>query len=137
MYKLLLCFINLHYQIIKSPVLIQKQPIVVFCQGGVLGDFAGFMGEHLCCSLHFNRVASLSHVTLLIRRLWHGCFPVGFDKFLRVPFLQCTSGRLLLSIPLSYPFLTLLYFSLYFLTQNMTTLNVTTLLFFFIFLNFF
>ena len=29
-------------------------------------------------------------------RLWHGCFPVNFVKFLRTPFLQNTSGRLLL-----------------------------------------
>ena len=30
------------------------------------------------------------------KRLWHGCFPVNFMKFLRTPFLQNTSGRLLL-----------------------------------------
>ena len=29
-------------------------------------------------------------------RLWHRCFPVRFSKFLRTPFLQNTSGRLLL-----------------------------------------
>ena len=29
-------------------------------------------------------------------RLWHRCFPVNFTKFLRTPFLQNTSGRLLL-----------------------------------------
>ena len=34
--------------------------------------------------------------TLLKKRLWHGCFPVNFAKFLRTPFLQNTSGRLLL-----------------------------------------
>ena len=33
---------------------------------------------------------------LLKRRLWHRCFPVNFAKFLRTPFLQNTSGRLLL-----------------------------------------
>ena len=30
------------------------------------------------------------------KRLWHKCFPVNFAKFLRKPFLQNTSGRLLL-----------------------------------------
>ena len=37
-------------------------------------------------------------VSFLIKliRIWHGCFPVNFAKFLRTPFLQNTSGRLLL-----------------------------------------
>ena len=30
------------------------------------------------------------------KRLWHRCFPIKFAKFLRKPFLQNTSGRLLL-----------------------------------------
>ena len=35
--------------------------------------------------------------TLLEKRLWHRCFPVNFDKFLKTPFLQKSSGRLLLT----------------------------------------
>ena len=34
--------------------------------------------------------------TLLKKRLWHRCFPVNIEKFLRTPFLQNTSRRLLL-----------------------------------------
>ena len=34
------------------------------------------------------------------KRHWHRCFPVNFAKFLRTPFLQKTSGRLLLKINL-------------------------------------
>ena len=34
--------------------------------------------------------------TLLKKRLWQGCFLVNFVKFLRTPFLQNNSGRLLL-----------------------------------------
>ena len=34
--------------------------------------------------------------TLLKKRLWHRCFPKNFANFLRTPFLQNTSGRLLL-----------------------------------------
>ena len=34
--------------------------------------------------------------TLWKKRLWHSCFPVNFVKFSRSPFLQNTSGRLLL-----------------------------------------
>ena len=44
-----------------------------------------------------NRRSSLRAATLLKKRLWHRCFPVNFAKFLRIPFLQNTSGRLLLS----------------------------------------
>ena len=39
---------------------------------------------------------SLRPATLLKRRLWHRCFPVNFAKFLRAPFIQNTSGRVLL-----------------------------------------
>ena len=35
--------------------------------------------------------------TVLKRKLRHGCFPISFVKFLRIPFLQNTSGRLLLN----------------------------------------
>ena len=36
------------------------------------------------------------------KRLWHRCFPVNFAKFLRTPFLQSTSGQLLLNLK-TYP----------------------------------
>ena len=35
---------------------------------------------------------------LFKKRLWHRCFPVNLAKFLRIPFLQITSWRLLLII---------------------------------------
>ena len=53
---------------------------------GVLRNFAKFTGKHLCQSLFFNIVAE----TLA------QAFSVNFPKFLRTPFLQNTSGRLLL-----------------------------------------
>ena len=43
---------------------------------------------------------------ILKKRLWHRCFPVNFAKFLRTPFLQNTSGRLLLPT-ISHTFLAL------------------------------
>ena len=61
---------------------------------GVLRNFAKFTGKHLCQSFFFNKVLA----TLLKKRLWHRCFPVNFAKFLRAPFLQNTSRRLLLQI---------------------------------------
>ena len=36
-------------------------------------------------------------------RLWHGCFPIDFVKLLRTPFLEITSGRLLLSFVEVWP----------------------------------
>ena len=36
------------------------------------------------------------------KRLWHRCFPVNFTKFLRTPFLQNTSGRLILQSLIFY-----------------------------------
>ena len=62
---------------------------------GVLRNFTKFTGKHLCQSLFFNKVADLRLATFLKKRLWHRCFPVIFAKFLRTPFLQNTSGRLL------------------------------------------
>ena len=65
---------------------------------GVLRNFAKFTGKHLCQSLFFNKVAGLRPEFLLKKRFWHRCFPVNFAKFLRTPFLQNTSERLLLSV---------------------------------------
>ena len=60
---------------------------------GVLRNFAKFTGkQHQCQNLILNKVAGLSPATLLKKRLWHRCFPVNFAKFLRMPFLQNTSG---------------------------------------------
>ena len=68
----------------------------VFCKKGVLWNFSKFTGKHLYQSLFFNRVAGLRAVTSLKKRLWHRCFPISFAKFLKTPFLQNTSRRLLL-----------------------------------------
>ena len=62
----------------------------------VLRNFAKFRGKHLCQVLFFNKVAGPEPATLLKKRLRHRCFPVNFAKFLRTPFSQNTSGRLLL-----------------------------------------
>ena len=56
---------------------------------GVLRNFAKFTGKHLCQRLFLNKAAGK-------KSLWRRCFPVNFAKFLRIPFSQNTSGRLLL-----------------------------------------
>ena len=68
---------------------------------GVLKNFTKFMGKHLCLVLFFNKVAGLRPAAVLKNRLWHRCFPVNFVKFLRTPFLQNNSGRLLLKFEFS------------------------------------
>ena len=55
---------------------------------GVLRNFSKFTGKYLCQSFFYNEAASL--------RPWHRCFLVNFEKFLRTPFLQNSSGRLFL-----------------------------------------
>ena len=63
---------------------------------GVLKNFAKFTGKHLSQSLVFNKVAVLRSSTLLKKKLWHRCFPVNLEKFLRIPyFIENTSIRLL------------------------------------------
>ena len=58
-----------------------------FVRKGVLRNFAR---KHLC------RVSFSINYFLLKRRLWHRCFLVNFAKFLRTPFLQNASRKLLL-----------------------------------------
>ena len=69
------------------------------CKKGVLRNFTKFTWKHLCQSLYFNEVAGLSPATLLIKRLWHRCFPVKFAKFLRTSFLTEHFQWLLLTAP--------------------------------------
>ena len=47
----------------------------------------------------FNKVIGVT-CNFIKKRLCYRCFPVNFTKFLRTPFLQSSSGRLLLNLPL-------------------------------------
>ena len=92
----------------ESPVLLNKESQVeplrrssrpeVFSKKGVLRNFAKFTGKHLCQSLFFNKVADLRSAALLKKRLWHRCFPVNFEKFLRTAFIIEHLRWLLLSL---------------------------------------
>ena len=55
----------------------------------------------------FTIVAGIRSATLLKKRLGHRCFPVNFAKYLRIPFLENTSGLLLLDIGMP-PIITLI-----------------------------
>ena len=50
-----------------------------------LKSVANFTGKHLCFSLFFNKVAGLK---ALKDSKQHGCFPVKFAKFVRMPILK-------------------------------------------------
>ena len=58
----------------------------VFSKKGVLRNSAKFTGKHLYQRLFLNKVAGLRHES----------FPVNFENFLRIPFLQNAYGRRLL-----------------------------------------
>ena len=78
---------------------------------GVLKNFAKFTEKHLYRNLFFNGVACLRPATLLKKILRHRRFPVNFARFLRTPFSQNTSRRLLICCV--YPFcLRFVYFAL-------------------------
>ena len=65
----------------------------------VLKNFAKFTGKHLCHSLFLiKQTVACTLCSFIKRRLWHRCFPVNFGKSLRTPFLQNTSGQLLLRL---------------------------------------
>ena len=63
---------------------------------GILRNVTKFTGKHLCQGPFFNKFAGLRPATLFKRKLLHSCFPGNFAKFSRTPFLQNTSGQLLL-----------------------------------------
>ena len=52
----------------------------VFCEKGVLKNFAKFTENLYCQSSLFNKVAGLRLSTLLKKRLWQRCFPMNFAK---------------------------------------------------------
>ena len=72
----------------------------VICEKSVLRNFKKFTGKHLCWNLFFNKVSGLRPATFLKKRLWHKCFPVNIEKFLRTPFV--TEHLLLLLLLLKW-----------------------------------
>ena len=68
-----------------------------FAKKGVLRKFAKFT-RNTCLESLFKYRCRPIPATLLKKRLWNKCFPVNFAKFLRTPFLQNTSRRLLLKL---------------------------------------
>ena len=69
-------YVNDHWALLATEAFIPE----VFCEKGVLENFAKFTGKHLCQSLFFNKVAGLRLAILLKKRLWHRCLPLNFCK---------------------------------------------------------
>ena len=62
---------------------------------GVARSIAKFTGKHLHQRLFINEDAGLRPAK---KSLWHRCFPVNFEKFLRIPFFTEHLRWLLLEI---------------------------------------
>ena len=54
--------------------------------------------ENTCARVSFLKKLQAEACVFIKKRLWHRCFRVNFTKFLRTPFLQNTSERLLLKL---------------------------------------
>ena len=82
--KISVFFSVFYYSMIRGVIsaICRSSHSEVFCEKGVLRNFAKFTGKHLCHSLFFNKVTGLRPATLSKKRLWHRCFPVNFAKFL-------------------------------------------------------
>ena len=83
------CFIETLANLFKN---IQKQPPEVFYEERCPQKFHRIHRKKPEPELELGIPAAL-----LKQRIWHRCFPVNFVKFLRTPFLQNTTGRLLLN----------------------------------------
>ena len=79
----------------------QKQPPEVFYKKKL---FLQNSQENTCARVYFFK-------TLLKQRLWHGCFPVNFVKFLRTRFFHNTYRRLPLCVVYRRPLDDCFYYS--------------------------
>ena len=70
----------------QSPEVFQKKVLIMILQYSQEN-----IGARVSFLIKFNKI-------LLKKRLWHWSFSVNFAKFLRPPFLQNTSERLLLKL---------------------------------------
>ena len=63
-----------------------KDPLTEAATGGVLKNFAKFVGNYLRRSLVFNKILGLRPATLFKKSLCHRCFLENFAKVLRRTF---------------------------------------------------
>ena len=82
---------------INSSIIFRSSQQRCFVKKGVL-EISQNSQESTCARVSFLIKLQVPPVTLLKKRLWRSCLPVNLAKFLRTPFSQNTSGRLLLYI---------------------------------------
>ena len=105
-------------QVLRESTLYRSSHRRCSVKKGVLRNFSKCL--RLRPATLLNKSLWLRPATLLKRSLWHRCFPVNFAKLLRTPFLQNTSGRLLLKysiLPRKYFY----KFHLVLMSVNLTT----------------
>ena len=83
----------------NSSINIQKQPPEVFYKKRCSDKFHKIHRKTPASESFFNKVAGLRPEVR--PEAWHRCFLANFEKFLRTPLLQYTSGRLLPNISLN------------------------------------
>ena len=81
----------------NSSIIFRSSQQRCFVKKGVL-EISQNSQESTCFRVSFLIKLQVPPVTLLKKRLWHSCLPVNLAKFLRTPFSQNTSRRLLLYI---------------------------------------
>ena len=64
----------------------------------VMRNFAEFTRKYLCRNLFFDKVKLYRSATSIKASLFRSCSLENFAKFVRAPFLQNATGRLLLII---------------------------------------
>ena len=91
----------------------------MFCEKGYSQKFRKIHWKAPVPECLFNKVAGLSHVTLLKKRLWGRCFPVNFAKFLGTSFfiehLSTTASEYTQSIVSGFLFF--IFFHLHFINK--------------------
>ena len=91
--KLRICTLFTHWFFLPDVYALNYCPLRVYMYWQ---DFSEYMSFESKCTKKTTSPMQARPATLLKKRLWHRCFSVNFAKFLRTPFLENTSGRLLL-----------------------------------------
>ena len=93
--------LRLHFTFRKELVRRQEKKAQMFWEFSVFSwvsrEFSSCLHWYIMFSEAATRgVLGLRPATLFKKKLWYRCLPVNFVKLLRIPFLQNTSGRVLL-----------------------------------------
>ena len=92
-FRRILCFSDQTGQLTLKSI-IRSSHLWISVRKGVLRNIVKFSGKHLRQSLFFFINLQALACNFIKKWLWHGCFPVDFEKFLRAPFSYNTSERL-------------------------------------------